>query len=101
MEYFRITNDLDFPPDSCRRVIDPETGEILELPGRWYLGFGYDQEGKEYFGDEFTLGKPYDIRGPLLIERQYPGVPLDFTFAGVDMPVVSKRVGELLEGIPA
>jgi hypothetical protein len=64
----------------------------MHLNGRWHLGAVCNDEG--FVDYEFTMGRPARIRGRPIVELQYPGVPLDFSLTGFNVPVVSARFAE-------
>jgi hypothetical protein len=76
-KYFRIINDS--------RILD-----------RWYLDEPLTEElGLDIW--DFTDGKTVSYQGVIKIAIQYEGPTLDFTFAAFDIPVVSKKVGKLIQ----
>lgn len=96
MKYYRIEDNFD-------------------LENRWYLDAFTDGKGIELDGREFTYGRSIDTGPPLkmgtwkderIIETQSPlrlslyrkrtGAPLDFTFTGENVPVVTSRVANIL-----
>jgi hypothetical protein len=97
-----------------------ELEDDVFIEGRWFLNGLFDSNGIELEARELRYGKPIDVRHPLrlrrcnsdqlievrpplFVSRQRAGVPsdsqipIDFTFAGHDLPVVTKEVAELLE----
>ena len=100
--YFEMLDDLDYPPGS-RRVANSPNPDLLqgiELPARWYLGAPISTDASEIFiGEEFSIGVPQDVRGALTVEIDYDGLPLDFTFASVDMPVLSVKAAEIVRDL--
>ena len=90
----------------------------LDLEDRWYLDAFTDGNGIELDGREFTYGRAVDAGPPLkmgtwkderIIETRPPlrlslyrkrtGAPLDFTFTGENVPVVTSRVAEILAAV--
>lgn len=84
--------------------------------GRWYLGRVYTRDGDQVDTSVFFHGVPIDpgppvrlplvrkeervaIDFPLSISLDRAGPPLDFTLGGFDLPVVTKRIADLLAGI--
>lgn len=95
-----------------------EVEDNLDLENRWYLDTFTDGNGVELDGREFTYGRPIDRGPPLrmgvwnderIIETRPPlrlslykrmtGAPLDFTFTGENVPVVSSRVANILAAV--
>jgi hypothetical protein len=78
MRYFRLTDDV-------------------YVPGRWHLDNPRDPQGREV--DDpwlFTEGRPIPDPGRLRVPMVHPGKPLDFTLAGLAIPLVHGRVADLL-----
>jgi len=69
----------------------------VEAEDRWHLGFPKDANGKEINPEHFRFVDRVECCPPLEIPVVHPGEPLDFTFAALDMPIVSKRVIQVLE----
>ncbi|MFP2907196.1 imm11 family protein [Pyxidicoccus sp. 3LFB2] len=72
-------------------------------PGRWHLDNPTDSEGRELDDSwQFTDGRPVHVPGRLKVPVEQPGRPLDFTLAGLAIPVVHVRVASVLtERAPA
>jgi hypothetical protein len=70
----------------------------LHAPGRWELGMPTDGQGREV--EEwwrFTDGHPMTLEQPLRVPlREHGGTPLDYSEAGISIPIVSSRVAMLL-----
>lgn len=66
------------------------------LPGRWHLTSPLDDDGKEVddFG-YFTQGHAVKDPGPLWILQDVPGRPLDYSLAGLNVPILHARVAEV------
>ncbi|WP_164019055.1 imm11 family protein [Pyxidicoccus trucidator] len=66
------------------------------FPERWHLGSPIDAHGKEAddFG-YFTQGHAVADPGPLRIPFNVPGRPLDYSLAGLSVPIVHARVAEV------
>jgi hypothetical protein len=75
--YFRLFDDVYFPE-------------------RWHLGSPIDAQEREVddFGS-FTQGHAVKEPGPLRIPVDAPGRPLDYSLAGLNVPVVNARVAEV------
>jgi hypothetical protein len=63
--------------------------------GRWYVGPSVDEFGREVDPWQFTEGRPVQIQGKLKMPLRVTGRPLDFTLAGLDIPVVNSQVASL------
>ncbi|WP_141325815.1 DUF1629 domain-containing protein [Myxococcus sp. AB025B] len=73
-----------------------ELHDDVQVPGRWHLDTLVDDKGREVHApDRFRQGTPVQVEGRLGIPVEAPGVPLDFTEAGLRIPVVHVRVAEL------
>lgn len=66
------------------------------VPGRWHLGSPVDAQGNEAddFG-YFTQGHSVKDPGPLRIACTVPGMPLDYSIGGLNVPIVHARVAEV------
>ena len=66
------------------------------FPERWHLGSPVDSQGKEAddFG-YFTQGHAVKDPGRLWMPYDVPGRPLDYSLAGLNVPVLHSRVAEL------
>ncbi|WP_164015420.1 imm11 family protein [Pyxidicoccus trucidator] len=68
----------------------------VHVPGRWHLDTPTDDRGREVSDpDRFRVGAPVQGVGRLRIPIEEPGRPLDFTEAGLRIPVVHVRVAAL------
>lgn len=68
----------------------------VQVPGRWHLDSPTDSRGREVKDpDRFRRGIPVHMKGRLRIPIEEPGRPLDFTEAGLRIPVVHVRVATL------
>ncbi len=93
-----------------------ELEDDINRPGRWFLNGLTDNAGRGLDDRDFTYGLPIelgppmklslsnettivDVDLPLRVSKQRDGTPLDFTFAGLGMPVVTTRVAELLAAV--
>jgi hypothetical protein len=90
--------------------------DALAINNRWFLNGLRNSSGIVLDSQELTRGHKFvatnsillslrdkdqiiEVPFPLHIGIRRSGAPLDFTFADFDMPVVSKRIGDLLEAI--
>lgn len=65
--------------------------------GQWFLGDPRDAQGRALDPRMFTSGHPVEVAGPVTLAIKKPGFPVDVSLAAFDTPVVSRRVGALLE----
>ncbi|AEI64992.1 imm11 family protein [Corallococcus macrosporus] len=73
-----------------------ELHDDVQLPGRWHLDTPADNRGRELRApDRFRQGTSVQVKGRLRIPIEEPGRPLDFTEAGLRIPVVHLKVAEL------
>jgi hypothetical protein len=73
-----------------------ELHDDVQVPGRWHLDAPTDSRGREVKDpDRFRQGTPVHVKGRLRIPVEEPGCPLDFTEAGLRIPVVHVRVAML------
>lgn len=72
-----------------------ELSDAVELPRRWALGMLRDGQGLKVDDDQFMRGTPVPIQERLRIPIEIAGTPLDFTEAGIMIPVVHVRVASL------
>lgn len=63
----------------------------VEVPRRWHLGTPVDGGGQEVHAWDFTRGTRLNPPGRLSIPVETSGRPLDFTEAGVMIPVVHPK----------
>lgn len=93
------------------RIVDD-----VELPGRWFLNGLYDASRRELDSRDFTYGRlltvqPHlrvslwnddefvDVTSPLYVSKRREGMPLSFTFADSDMPVVTEAIAKVLSQV--
>lgn len=73
-----------------------DLSDDLALPGRWQLGNPLDREGVELDDPwQFTEGHSIATPGPLKIPVEEVGRPLDFTLAGLSIPLIHVRLAPL------
>lgn len=73
-----------------------ELHDDVQVPGRWHLDTPTDNKGREVRDpDRFRQGAPVQVKGRLKIPIEEPGRPLDFTEAGLRIPVVHVKVAAL------
>ncbi|MBN1207851.1 MAG: hypothetical protein JXB05_23505 [Myxococcaceae bacterium] len=69
----------------------------MRNPGRWILADPVDESGQEVDPWQFRKGRQLDLRGTLKFTQHHPGSALDFSLAGMAIPVVHGRVVTLFE----
>jgi hypothetical protein len=67
------------------------------VPHRWHLTSPSDSQGREVNDWEFKKGTPLNITDRLRITMEISGRPLDFSEAGVMVPVVHVKVASVLK----
>jgi hypothetical protein len=72
-----------------------ELSDDVELPHRWHLALPRDGHGQKVDDGQFRLGAPVHLRERLRIPVESAGKPLDFTEAGIRLPVVHVRVASV------
>ncbi|ATB30104.1 suppressor of fused domain protein [Melittangium boletus] len=66
------------------------------VPDRWDLGTPTDDQGRELDDYLFKKGEPVSVEGRLRVPiRAYDGKVLDFTEAGISVPVVSAKTASV------
>ena len=68
----------------------------VNVPHRWHLAMPRDSRGLKVDDGQFRLGIPVSIQERLKIPIEIAGKPLDFTEAGIFIPVVHVRVASML-----
>jgi hypothetical protein len=66
------------------------------VPHRWHLATPIDGQGRKVFDWDFTRGTPVHLEGRLKIPIKIAGRPLDFSEAGLGIPVVHVKVASML-----
>jgi len=74
-----------------------ELHDDVHVPSRWHLDTPIDSQGREVNDWEFKRGMPVSIAGRLRIPIESAGRPLDFSEAGVMVPVVHVKVASVLK----
>jgi hypothetical protein len=72
-----------------------ELSDHVELPHRWQLAMPRDSQGLKVDDGQFMRGTPVHIKERLRIPIEIAGKPLDFTEAGISIPVVHVRVASM------
>lgn len=68
----------------------------VSVPHRWHLDTPVDSKGREVNDWSFKMGKPSRIKGRLRIPVEIAGRPLDFSEAGLMVPVVHVKVASVM-----
>jgi hypothetical protein len=69
----------------------------MRSPVRWLLADPVDEGGQEINPWQFKKGRTLDLPGTLRFAQAHPGNALDFSLAGMGIPVVSRRMVALFE----
>lgn len=72
-----------------------DLADDVYIPRRWDLGMPKNSQGEKLDDWLFRLGEPVQIQERLKIPVRGAGTPLDYTEAGVRLPVVHVRVASL------
>jgi hypothetical protein len=73
-----------------------ELYDDVYVPGRWHLTNPTDSQGREVDDPwQFRRGTPVHVEGRLKVPVKHAGRPLDFTEAGLRIPVVHFEVASL------
>jgi hypothetical protein len=66
------------------------------IPRRWHLDTPSDGQGRKVFDWDFKRGTPVQVEGRLKVPVKIAGRSLDFSEAGLGIPVVHVKVASLL-----
>jgi hypothetical protein len=69
----------------------------VHVPGRWHLRGPFDSQGQEINPWQFREGHPLTFSDTLHFRFRHEGVPLDWTFAGLSIPLLNERTAALLK----
>ncbi|WP_224361316.1 imm11 family protein [Hyalangium versicolor] len=69
----------------------------MRHPDRWLLGDPTDAGGGEIDPWQFEKGIPLELKGTARFAQYHPGEALDFSLAGMGVPVVHRRVVSVFE----
>ena len=72
-----------------------ELADDVYVPHRWHLDTPTDSQGQQVDDRRFRYGEPVHIQGRLRIPIEIAGKPLDYTEAGVGLPVVHVQVASI------
>lgn len=76
-----------------------ELVDNMDIQGRWLLGKPVDAQGERMDPWQFSLGRSVDSPSGMRLRLRVPGNPLDYSEASFAIPVVSRRLMELLQGL--
>jgi len=71
----------------------------VSVPYRWHLAMPTDGQGRKVDDEEFRRGSPVQFKERLRIPVEIAGKPLDFSEAGIKIPVVHVRIASMLAEI--
>ncbi|MFL5344283.1 MAG: imm11 family protein [Hyalangium sp.] len=77
-----------------RRFFD--LSDDVYVPHRWHLKTPIGKRGRKVHDWDFTKGTPVHVEGRLKIPIEIAGRPLDFSEAGLGIPVVHIKVASML-----
>jgi hypothetical protein len=72
-----------------------ELADDVTFPNRWHLAMPRNTQGVKVDDYEFWRGTPVHIKSRLRIPIESEGKPLDYTEAGLNIPVVHVRVASM------
>ncbi|MBN1210540.1 MAG: hypothetical protein JXB05_37145 [Myxococcaceae bacterium] len=72
-----------------------ELADDVNVPHRWHLAMPRDRQGRKVDDALFRIGAPVPMQERLRIPIEIAGKPLDFTEAGIGIPVVHVRVASM------
>ncbi len=72
-----------------------ELSDDVNIPQRWHLTMPRNAQGLKVNDADFWSGTPVHLQERLRIPVEIPGKPLDYTEAGINIPVVHVRVASL------
>ncbi|MBN1210620.1 MAG: hypothetical protein JXB05_37565 [Myxococcaceae bacterium] len=73
-----------------------DLSDDVNVPHRWHLDTPIDSQGRKVHDWDFKRGTPVDVEGRLKIPVEIAGRPLDFSWAGLSIPVVHLKVARML-----
>jgi hypothetical protein len=73
-----------------------DLSDDVYVPHRWHLATPIDSQGRKVHDWDFTRGAPVHVEGRLKIPIKIAGRPLDFSEAGLGIPVVHVKVASML-----
>jgi hypothetical protein len=73
-----------------------DLSDDVYVPHRWHLATPIDRHGRKVQDWDFKRGMPVHVEGRLKIPIKIAGKPLDFSEAGLRVPVVHVKVASML-----
>jgi hypothetical protein len=73
-----------------------DLSDDVYVPHRWHLKTPIDSQGRRVHDWDFKRGMPVQVEGRLTIPVEVAGTPLDFSEAGLSIPVVHVKVASML-----
>jgi hypothetical protein len=73
-----------------------DLADDVYVPHRWHLATPTDSQGRKVHDWDFKRGTPVHVEGRLKVPIKIAGKPLDFTEAGIRIPVVHLKVASML-----
>jgi hypothetical protein len=73
-----------------------DLSDDVYVPHRWHLATPLDGRGRKVHDWDFTRGTPVKVAGRLKIPIKIEGKPLDFSEAGLRVPIVHVKVASML-----
>ena len=74
-----------------------DLSDDVYVPGRWHLRTPIGEAGQEVDPWQFTEGHPVELSGRLKLAFRVVGRPLDFTLAGLDIPIVHVKLASIFQ----
>jgi hypothetical protein len=72
-----------------------DLSDDVYVPGRWHIDTPVNETGQEVDPWQFTEGHSVEVSESLRMALQVAGKPLDFTLAGLDIPVVHAKAASI------
>ncbi|MFL5349353.1 MAG: imm11 family protein [Hyalangium sp.] len=73
-----------------------DLSDDVYVPHRWHLDTPVNSKGQPVHDWDFTRGRSVDVGGRLRVPVEIAGRPLDFTEAGLGIPVVHAKLAFML-----
>jgi hypothetical protein len=74
-----------------------DLSDDVHVPRRWHLDTPTDSQGRKVHDWDYKRGTPVKVEGRLKIPIKVAGRPLDFSEAGLSIPVVHAQVASMLK----
>jgi hypothetical protein len=72
-----------------------DLSDDVYIPGRWHIRTPVGENGQEVDPWQFTEGRSIEVSERLKMGLRVAGTPLDFTLAGLDIPVVHIKLASI------